>query len=228
MSQLRKGGLEFLMGGTTPIEIGSDSRPGRSAAGRPALGRRPLWSWLARLTLILALALAPPGASLAAQAPSEYQVKAAFLFNFAKFIEWPPETFTPGNAPLILGVLGDDPFGDIIDQTISGKTVNGRQLVVKRLKWGQNLKECQILFISASERKRLPQICEMLKGASVLTVSEVEKFAQQGGIINLVMEENKVRFDINTNVAEQARLKISSKLLALAKSIIGEHRAGRN
>jgi hypothetical protein len=124
--------------------------------------------------------------------------------------------------------VGDDPFGETIDQTMNGKTVNGRQLSIKRLKWGQNLKDCHILFISSSERKRLSQILESLRGGSTLTVGEMERFTQQGGIINLIMEDSKVRFEVNTNSAGQARLKISSKLLALAKSVTGEHNVGRN
>lgn len=163
-----------------------------------------------------------------AQTVNEYQVKAAFLYNFAKFVEWSPDAFSSGSASLVVGILGDDPFGSALDQTISGKSINGRQFTIKRLKWGQNLRDCQVLFISASERKRLPQILESLKGAAVLTVSELSNFSQQGGMITFILEENKVRFVINTDVAEQARLKISSKLLTLAKTVLGEHHVGRN
>lgn len=161
-----------------------------------------------------------------AQTANEYQVKAAFLYNFAKFIEWPAEVFS--NGQLVVGLVGDDPFGGMIDQTISGKNINGRHLTIRRLKWGQNLRECHILFIAASERKRLPQILESLRGASILTVSELDKFCLQGGLISFVLEENKVRFEINLDVAEQAGLKISSKLLALAKSVRGGTQVGRN
>lgn len=159
------------------------------------------------------------GTQTQAQTPGEYQVKAAFLFNFVKFVEWPAEAFADSNAPLVIGVLGDDPFGSALDQTISGKNINGRQLVIRRLKWGQDLRGCHVLFISSSERNRLSQIIQSLRGASVLTVGETGQFNQQGGIINFVLDASKVRFEINTGVAEQAHLKISSRLMSLAKNV---------
>ena len=160
------------------------------------------------------------------QGTGEYQVKAAFLYNFAKFVEWPSEAFINVRTPLVVGVIGDDPFGSDLERMINGKTVNGRQMTIKRLKWGQNLRDCHILFISSSERNRLAQIIENLRGASVLTVGEMDKFAEQGGHINFIMENNKVRFEINASAAEQARLKISSRLLVLAKTVRGGY-AGR-
>lgn len=157
--------------------------------------------------------------STAVQAQSnEYQVKAAFLYNFAKFVDWPAEALGGSNGTLVIGVIGDDPFGGALDQAINGKTVNGRALVVRRLKWGQDLRFCHILFISASERKHLPQIIQSLRGASVLTVGDMGQFNQEGGIINFVLEASKVRFEINSRGADQAQLRISSKLLALAKN----------
>lgn len=183
---------------------------------------------LFNLTLAGILLNSSLGLRVQAQAANEYQVKAAFLYNFAKFVEWSPEAFSSGTASLVVGVLGDDPFGNVLDQTISGKSINGRQFTIKRLKWGQNLRDCQILFISVSERKRLSQILESLKGAGVLTVSELSNFCQQGGMISFILEEHKVRFVINKDVADQARLRISSKLLTLAKAVLGEHHLGRN
>jgi uncharacterized protein DUF4154 len=154
-----------------------------------------------------------------AQTPNEYHIKAACLFNFVKFVEWPAEAFADGGAPFVIGVVGQDPFGGALDQAVSGKYVDGRQLAIRRLKWGQDLRACHMLFISSSERKRLAQIIESLKGASVLTVGETEQFNQQGGIINFILDASKVRFEININVAEQARLKISSKLLSLVRTV---------
>lgn len=178
------------------------------------------WAGLTLLAILLSPVNFVFGVQAQTQTANEYEVKAAFLYNFAKFVEWPPEAFGTGaGAALIVGIIGDDPFGSAIDRTISGKTVNGRQLTIRRLKWGQNLKDCHVLFVSSSEQKRLPQILENLKGASVLTVSEMDQFSQQGGVIGFVMEDSKVRFEINTSASEQARLKISSKLLALAKTV---------
>ncbi len=205
-------------------------RPRRRALMR--LGsRRCRLRQVASLTLILVLLAAAryaPITEAPAQAASEYQLKAAFLYNFAKFIEWPPDAFADANAPIILGLIGEDPFGRVLEQTISGKTANARPLLIKRLKWGENLRDCTILFISASERKRLAQIFESVKGAGVLTVSEMERFAQLGGVVNFTMKENKVGFEINVDAAERARLKISSKLLSLAKVLSDEQRAGKN
>lgn len=165
------------------------------------------------------------------QTANEYEVKAAFLYNFAKFVEWPPEAFKndgEGHAALIVGIIGNDPFGGVIDQIINGKTINGRPMVIKRFKGYQNLRECHILFIGSSEQKRLPQIFENLKAGSVLTISEMNLFSQQGGIISFVTENNRVRFEINAFAAEQANLRISSKLLALAKTVRGGKGVGRN
>jgi hypothetical protein len=150
-----------------------------------------------------------------AQAANEYQVKAAFIFNFAKFVEWPADAVGDGGA-LVVGVVGDDPFGGALDQ-FNGNTANGRHLRVKRLRWSDNLRACQILFISASEEKRLGKIMESIRGTSVLTIGEMPQFNQSGGMIRFVIQNNKVRFEINAAAAVQSRLRISSKLLALSK-----------
>ena len=177
-----------------------------------------LLSRVVRSFLFLALVSSVLSVGVQAQSSNEYQVKAAFLYNFAKFVDWPGDAFGNTNAPLVIGVIGDDPFGGALDQAINGKTINGRPLVVRRLRWGQDLRSCHIIFISSSERQRLPQIIQSLKGASVLTVGDMGQFNQQGGIINFILEANKVRFEINSSAAGQARLRISSKLLSLAKN----------
>ncbi len=161
-----------------------------------------------------------------AQGPSEYQVKAVFLLNFAKFVEWPNNS--PGDAhdPASLCIVGDDPFGAILNQTVRGKAVNGHELAVKRFKRGEDARGCQIVFISSSETKRLHGILESLKGTSVLTVGETEGFAQRGGIINFVLEDNRVHFEVNVEAAERAGLRISSKLLSLAKIVKDEGHGG--
>lgn len=150
---------------------------------------------------------------------SEYQLKAAFLYNFAKFVEWPSRALPESSPSLTLCVLGEDPFGSDLDQTIEGKTINGKVLVSRRFKGIQGLEVCQILFISASERRRMGQILEALKDLSLLTISETDRFAKLGGVINFTMEQNKIRFEINVDAAERKGLKISSKLLKLAKVI---------
>jgi hypothetical protein len=144
-------------------------------------------------------------------------VKAAFLYNFAKFIEWPADAFPSADAPLILGVIGEDPVGGTLDPTVRGKTANGHPLIVRRLSPGQDLRSCHVLFISHSERDRVPQILGNVRGAAILTVSEVDRFSDQGGVITFFIEQNRVRFEINIATADRARLKISSKLLSVAR-----------
>jgi len=148
--------------------------------------------------------------------PTEYQLKAAFLFNFAKFVEWPPAAFATPTSPIIIGVLGDNPFGDDLERTIRGKTLNARRLEIKEFRSAPQATNCHILFISTSEKKRLPEIFEGLRGTSVLTVGETDRFTETGGMINFVPEGNKIRFQINEIAARSAGLKISSKLLNLA------------
>ena len=153
-------------------------------------------------------------ATAPSETPTEYQVKAAFLYNFAKFVEWPDQP----NPSVQLCTVGDDPFGNILEETVKGKTLNGHPIAVKRFKAGENARGCQIAFIGVPERETRP-VLDMLQGASTLTVGESPNFAKEGGIINFVLEGNKVRFEINVAAAQQARLKISSKLLSLARIV---------
>jgi len=165
----------------------------------------------------LAVMLLLPGLA-SAQEVSEYSVKAAFLYNFAKFVEWPSNVSDPG-TPLIIGVLGRDPFQGEIDRAVEGKVVNGRRLTIKRFPSIEAFQYCHILFISSSERENLPRIIATLRNSCVLTVSDTDRFAHIGGIINFVAIENRIRFEINQGAAERAGLKISSKLLSLARVV---------
>lgn len=172
-----------------------------------------------RATLIacLSMALLLFGEARAQESPpSEYQVKAAFLFNFAKFVEWPPESFSTATAPIVIGILGDNPFDGDLERTVQNKIVNNRPFVVRQLHSAMEATNCHILFISNSEKKRLSEIIQSLHGTDVLTVGETDRFIEMGGIINFVQESSKIRFQINDDAAKTARLKISSKLLNLA------------
>ncbi len=180
------------------------------------------FAWLVVSITIFALIGSTPGTLADSPSFSEYQVKAAFLYNFARFVEWPTDAFLDAHAPILLGIVGEDPFGDALEQALKGKSVNGRELVLKRLTRQQDLKGFHMLFVSSSEARHLSQIMESLKGKCVLTVGETEGFAQTGGVINFTLEENKVHFEINVDTAERAHLKISSKLLALAKVLKDE------
>ena len=172
-------------------------------------------------TIVGAVTLGVPDSHLhAAAAPAaEYQLKAVFLFNFAQFVEWPAEAFPEPKAPLIIGVLGDDPFGTYLDETVHGEKVNDRPLSIQRYRRIDDIKTCHILFISRSEANQLEPIFASLKGRHVLTVSDFSGFAQSGGMIRFVTEKNKIRLRINLEAAKTAELTISSKLLRPAEIV---------
>jgi hypothetical protein len=153
---------------------------------------------------------------------SEYLIKAGFIFNFAKFVEWPASAFAQPDSPIVIGILGTDPFGAIIDQIVQDKKIGARGFVVKRLKWGsdvKDLRDCKILFVSASEKAHMDELLQIVKGLPVLTVGETPGFAERGGVIRFVLEDNRVRFEVNVEAAHQAELTISSRLLTLARII---------
>jgi hypothetical protein len=151
--------------------------------------------------------------------PSAYEVKAAFLFNFTKFVEWPENAFVDPRAPIVIGVIGDDPFGESLVRIVAGQKAQGRGIEIAKYRYGDNLRRCHVLFISASERQRRAPILASLQEASVLTVSDIDGFAEAGGAIQFVVQENRVRFVVNLEVATQSKLRVSAKLLALARVI---------
>ena len=180
-----------------------------------------LWLFCRRfLELLVVLAMLPNAAT--AQSASEYQVKAAFLFNFAKFVEWPADSFPTADAPLQICVLGPDPFGRDFEQVIEDKAVNGHRLEVAHPEGVPQARACQILFISSSEKQKVRDILQSLAGVSVLTVGDTPGFAKMGGMINFVLDESRVRFEINVKAAERAHLKLSARLLTVAKLIVAE------
>ena len=146
----------------------------------------------------------------------EYRIKAAYLFNFAKFVSWPSAVFPSPDAPIVIGILGNDPFGSEIDETIADKAIEGRPLRVKRLGDTNSWEGCHILFIASSERKTLPQILQKLGTSPILTVAEMEEFTDIGGMIRFFPYENNIRFAIDLGPVDAAGLKISSKLLQVA------------
>lgn len=150
---------------------------------------------------------------------SEYLIKAGFIYNFAQLVQWPAGTFAQADSPIVIGIFGTDPFGGIIDRVIENKKLEGRSLVVRRLKRGTPVRDCNILFVSASEAAHLDEVIQSTKGMPILTVGETPGFAVRGGIINLTLEGNKVRFEVNIDAAKQANLNISSRLLALARIV---------
>lgn len=145
----------------------------------------------------------------------DYQVKAVFMFNFAQFVSWPSSQAS--DTSLVIGILGDDPFGSYLDETVRGEKVNNRSLTIQRFRRGAEPRNCNILFISQSERDRAAQIVSNLKGRSILTVSDIDGFAELGGMIQFFTEKTKIRMRINLDAVKAANLKISSKLLRVAE-----------
>ena len=174
---------------------------------------------LRRHALCLALlVIAPITARAVPAATPEYEVKAAFLFKFGNFADIP----TPVGHPFIVTILGDDPFGDSIDATVMGKTIAGRPVQIRRTRDLSEATGSGIVFVSGSEKARLHEILDALKNTNTLTVSDVDGFAAAGGMIGFVLDQNRIRFEINPGAAEQAGIRINAKLLALARIITTE------
>jgi hypothetical protein len=200
---------------TLPTPRHAKPGPARSAAAAGLLWLASGLTWLAAGAMPLRGAPPPH--------PLEYEVKAAFLFNFAKFVEWPPESFQEHGA-LTICVFGEDPFGGILESTVAGENLAGRPLRVRQVDRASALRSCQVAFISQSERERVPEILAGLRGANVLTVGESDSFAEQGGMVRFFLEANRVRFEINLDALERTRLQVSSKLLRVARVVRPESR----
>ena len=149
----------------------------------------------------------------------EYELKAAFLYKFAGFVEWPAESFPETDTPIRIGILGDDPFKTALDDMVRTKTVRERRLEVLRSGGAEELKQCHIVFVTASKAGEIGTLSDMFNKAHILTVGDTKGFAEGGGTINLVKEQDKIRFEINTESAQSAGLKISSQLLGLARIV---------
>jgi hypothetical protein len=164
---------------------------------------------------MLAAALVTSGAT--AQSVDEYRVKAAFVFNFAKFIQWPAEAFKTSGDPLVICVVGQDQMANSLRETVNGSSIDGRAVIIRQIAIGQGPCDCQILFIGASAMKGFRSHAKEATG--VLTIGETPGFAVDGGSINLKLEDGRVRFEINVAAAERQQLHISSKLLSLAEVV---------
>jgi hypothetical protein len=152
----------------------------------------------------------------------EYPVKLAFLYNFTKFVEWPSDSFRKPDAPLVICIVGNDPFSPSIEGELRSRTVGGHPIEVRTLRTSDILSVCHMVFVPVTAEDQATKVVRGLKGSSTLTVGETEGFATLGGIINLTVEENKLHFEVNLLAAEHAGLKISAKMLALAKIVHDE------
>jgi hypothetical protein len=175
--------------------------------------RIPLAFWLVLVHAFI------PGAAMGQNSAGEYELKAAMLYNLTYFVEWPPSAYPYSQAPTVLCILGRDPFGGTLESIASGRVVNGRLLVIRHPQNDKEANGCHVLYISSSERKSIAQILSTLKRASVLTVGEMAQFAAHGGMIQFSLEEKQVHFEINLQAASEADLKISSRLLVLARIV---------
>jgi len=153
-------------------------------------------------------------------AVQEYQVEAVFLFNFTQFVDWPPSTYANAFQPMTICVLGKDPFGGYLDDTVRNEKVDNRSLAVRRVASTDATENCQVLFISRSESEHIEKILDSLKGRSILTVSDADAFEQRGGMIRFVAENSRIKLRINLRPARNAGLTISSKLLHVAESVV--------
>jgi hypothetical protein len=176
---------------------------------------------VASLPLLLLSLLGLPSPALEAPGspprPNEYEVKAAFLYNFAKFVEWPSGR---GDEPFVVAVVGDDPFGEALERTLAGKTVSDRRLVVRRAPAVEDVTGADIVFVSSSESARLPQVLKHLEGTPTLTVGEMDDFVGRGGMVGFRVLDDIVRFDVNLDRVSKARLKMSSQLVRIARRVI--------
>ena len=186
------------------------------------------------LTLFILVLVAAPRIRADSEEIKEYQIKAAFLYNFINFVEWPKEKAADSNEPITIGIIGKDPFGKAFEP-LKDKLTKGKQVLIKRfvsLKESklstdqiEAIRKCHLLFICNSEKEQLKEIINLVQGHSILIVGDMDGFLESGGIINFVIEDNKVRFEINNYTAKQAKLNIRSKLLRLAKRVIEEDRS---
>jgi hypothetical protein len=199
----------------TLVREASSSRRVRvcpSAAFCRLLGLSVFW------TLLLAVAVGPARAQSQAD---EYRVKAAFLYHFAQLVDWPAQSQGDAGQPLILCTIGDDPFRGELETSVDGKVVDSRVIRIRHLKRIQDAHGCHILFFDKSQDQQLAEMLTELGNGPILTVGESDRFAQQGGMIQFILDDSKVRFSINVSAAQKSGLKISSKLLLLAKEVIG-------
>ncbi|MBZ5512064.1 MAG: YfiR family protein [Acidobacteriia bacterium] len=200
--------------------IGFACQPLPQAARPVSLARTRRWlAPFPRLAIVVVIAMALLGVALAQGPWTEYQVKAAFLLNFAKFVDWPPEAFGGPDAPLSVCVFGRNPFGEDLDAIAAGKTVQNRRVRVTLVSGALAARNCHIVFLPAQEARRAEEFLHAIAGLHILTVGETGDFLSFGGAINFVMDRGQVRFEINAQAAERAGLKISSKLLALARVV---------
>jgi len=211
----------------TQEPIRSGKRPwSRRWGGLPAalISRRSRVFLVLQLVLV-ALAVNPRKAAAQEDSAGEYELKAALFYNLMRFVDWPDSAYAGPQAPIVVCILGRDPFGDSLASLAPKQAANGRPALIHRIQQDKDTRDCHVLYISSSERKNLAHILSTLNGSSILTVGEIARFATRGGMIQFGLQDKQVRFDINLAAASRVGLKISSRLLVLAR-IVGDQSYG--
>jgi hypothetical protein len=201
---------------TPLIKRPSNDRPCRRTRSAPYVFAVTL-SWLL---------LVVPSLRAQQSKPGEFQVKAAYLYNFGRFVEWPGESTAAKDGSFEICVLGADPFGPTLDTTLAAKTIGGKSVAAKRISKPQEIDDCRVLFISSSEEAHLKEVLTALDKPGVLTVSDIPRFSERGGMIGFILDGNRVRFDVNLANAQEAGLALSSELLKVATNVIKSPHSG--
>ena len=207
---MRKYGVKYE---ATPMKRENHKAASFREHGKLLRGRGVL---LLRTMAAVVWLLSAGSSAFGQQKPSEYQVEAAYLYNFGRFVEWPAKGTTAQTSSFTICVLGKDPFGQALDATLAGETIGNQRVAARRISSPQMSADCQILFISSSEANRLNKIIAALDQTAVLTVSDIPQFSQRQGMIQFVLEENRIRFEVNLTATQRAGLTLSSELLKVA------------
>lgn len=174
---------------------------------------------LQRLFILLLILLAVDQVDAQYSRTREFNIKAVFLYNFSQFVEWPESAFETSTSPFVIGIVGDDPFGSVIDETVSGEKVKNHPIIVQRFSTVKEVANCHMIFLSGPQAANYQKNVSEQKIKYMLTVSDVAGFANTGGMIRFMMQDNKIKLQINPGVARSAELSISSKLLRLAEIV---------
>ncbi len=186
------------------------------------------YSSLIFLLVVGTLAISPRFARAQENRVGEYELKAAILYNLTRFVEWPAAAYPDPQTPTTLCILGRDPFGSSLTTLISKNATNGKPVLLRHLRYEETIRNCHLLYVSSSERKIITQIFTTLKGSNVLTVGEMDQFAARGGVIQFALQDKQVRFEINLEAASRGGLKISSRLLVLARIVNEQNHSSGN
>jgi hypothetical protein len=178
-------------------------------------------SRLATTVLLWAAGATAPAVAQAPPAPQEYAVKAAYLLNFTRYVEWPADEFASADAPIVVGVLGRNPFGPVLEQTLAGRASQGRRIELRALESVTDAEDYHVVFIAREEYRLNPDLIERLDRAGLVTIGEGETFVQRGGVLSFVLVNQTIRFAVNLSAAERAGVRISSRMLALATAVYG-------